>query len=240
MLLWYADCMRKDKQTAMRLRLQGKSYTEIQRELGGISKSTLSLWFKDMLLSDAARERLEKRQQAKSTAGLLKRNKRQTAMAIQRKNNILGVSKDQIGLFSANELLLIGAALYWAEGYKKPKMKNGRELTSHPISFTNADPKMLNMFLRFMTEICEVPRKDITVGVRIFQHLNKEAVLHYWSETLSIPRSNFEKTYLGISKSSQGKRPFNRLPYGVVQIRLNSTNLFHKIMGWIEGMKDQC
>lgn len=232
--------MRKDKQTAMRLRLQGKSYTEIQGELGGISKSTLSLWFKDMLLSDAARERLEKRQQANSTAGLLKRNKRQTAIAIARRKSILGTSQKQIENLSRNELLLIGAALYWAEGHKRPIMKNGRELTSHHVSMTNADPKILNMFLRFITEICDISREEVKVGVRIFQHLNEEVVLDYWSKTLSIPRANFNKTYLGISKSSQGKRPFNRLPYGVVQLRIYNTDLFHKIMGWIEGMKNKC
>ena len=34
-----------------------------------------------------------------------------------------------------------------------------------------------------------------------------------------------------------GKRPFNRLPFGVIQVRISNTNLFHKIMGWIEGVR---
>ncbi|HEX3767976.1 MAG TPA: hypothetical protein VHT72_06335 [Puia sp.] len=232
--------MRKDKSTAMRLRLQGKSYTEIQREMGGISKSTLSLWFKDMVLSDAARAKLSMRQREKSLAGMLKRNKKQTADAIQRTSAIRNAARIEIEKISRNELFITGIALYWAEGYKRPLMRNGREIVSHCISFTNADPKMLNMFIRFITEICDVPREKLKIGVRIFQHLNEELTLSYWSDVLKIPRSQFSKTYLGISRSSQGKRPFNRLPYGVVQIRINDTNLFHKIMGWIEGLKDQC
>jgi hypothetical protein len=241
MLVWYASWMRKDKQNAIRLRLQGKSYSEIQKDLIGIPKSTLSDWLKDLVLSESARKRLDTRTREKSFAGMLKRNKQQTKIAINRKNEILNISRNEIKNLSRTELLLVGSALYWAEGYKRPKMKkDGHEMINHPISFTNADPKMLNIFLRFMDEICDTPKEKIKVGVRIFQHLNEEEVLHYWSTTLGIPRSNFTKTYLGISKSSAGKRPFNRLPYGVVQIRLNSTNLFHKIMGWIEGIKDQC
>jgi len=45
-----------------------------------------------------------------------------------------------------------------------------------------------------------------------------------------------DTTYL-VSISSKRKRPFNRLPYGTVQIRINNTQKFHHIMGWIEWMK---
>ncbi len=228
---------RNDKSIAIRLRLSGKTYGEIKRELSGISKSTLSLWLKDLVLSDRAVEKIARRTRERSFTGLLKRNQKQTADAIKRMNDIRKVAQGQIADISKDALLLVGAALYWAEGYKRPKFRAGRELTNHPVSLTNADPQLLNMFIKFLVEVCAVPRGNIKIGVRIFQHLNEETVLAYWSKTLQIPRSNFTKTYLGISKSSMGKKPFNRLPYGVVQIRINNTNLFHQIMGWIEGMK---
>ncbi len=229
--------MRSDKQAAIRLRLTGRSYSEIRNSLGGIPKSTLSSWLKNVVLSDAARGVLTSRTRERSLAGLLKRNKRQTILAVRRKFDIQTEAKNQIVNISKEELLLIGASLYWAEGYKRAKRKNGVEVTNHPVSLTNADPQLLKMFIKFLVEICGVDRGKIKVGVRIFQHLNEESVLKYWSETLQIPRGNFTKTYLGISKSSMGKKPFNRLPYGIVQIRINNTNLFHRIMGWIEGIK---
>ena len=50
--------------------------------------------------------------------------------------------------------------------------------------------------------------------------------------------TNFHKTYYGVSKSSLGKRPFNQLPHGVIQIVVADTILFHRIMGYIEGIKE--
>jgi hypothetical protein len=232
--------MRTDRQKALRLRLQGRSYSEIQATLGGISKSTLSLWLKEIVISKEAIEALGKRTQKKSLEALLKRNKNQTNLAIQRKTKHQDVARAQIDPLSMPELLLIGAALYWAEGYKRPRLRGGHEITSHPISLTNADPKLLRMFLRFISEICSVPREKIRISIRIFKHLNPEHVLAYWSNILEMPRENFTKPTVVVSRSSMGKKPFNRLPYGVVQIRINDTNLFHTIMGWIEGVKEQC
>ena len=224
----------------IRLRLQGQSYSEIQKVVDGISKSTLSLWLKNLVLSDIARARLAERERKRSVEALIRRNKRQTLVALERRSAILNKYKSEVGSMSRRDLIIIGAALYWAEGHKRPIKRNSRELTNHAVSFTNADPQMLKIFLKFLYEICEIPLGNIKIGVRIFQHLNEEVVLSYWSRTLAIPLNNFTKTYIGISRSSTGKRPFNRLPYGVVQIRIYNTNLFHRIMGWIDGLKSQC
>lgn len=231
--------MRTDRNLALKLRLQGKSYSEIQKALSGVSKSTLSLWLKDVVLTEEARLRIQKRSRKKSLAGLLKRNKNQTALSIKRRDKIRKAARAQIGDISSGDLLLIGAVLYWAEGYKRPIIRNGREVTSHPIGLTNSDPKLLRAFLEFSKKVCDVPISRIKVDLRIFKHLNETHVVNYWSRELGIPKENFQETHVVVSKSSMGKRPFNRLPYGVVQIRINDTNLFHKIMGWIEGLKEK-
>ena len=58
------------------------------------------------------------------------------------------------------------------------------------------------------------------------------------SSSVDVDKEKFGKSYYGVSKSSQGKKPFNILPYGTIQIRVNNTELFHRIMGWIDGTKD--
>lgn len=52
--------MRTDKQAALKLRLSGKSYTEI-KQIMGISKSTLSGWFSNLELSTFAKEKIQDR-----------------------------------------------------------------------------------------------------------------------------------------------------------------------------------
>lgn len=229
--------MRTDKAKAIKFRLRGKSYSEIQQLLGGISKSTLSLWLKNIVLSPAAKELLQKRFREKSLIGLLKRNRNQTYLAIERKRKIQLEAMTEINKISKENLFFIGLALYWAEGYKRSIIKGGREVTYHPISLTNPDVKLVKIFLEFLQKICNVPIEKIKANIRIFKHLNEQEVLNYWIKETGIPKENFTKTYLGISKSSMGKRPFNRLPFGVIQIRIGDTKLFHRIIGWIDGLK---
>ncbi|MEW5805393.1 MAG: hypothetical protein AB1721_01530 [Patescibacteria group bacterium] len=69
--------------------------------------------------------------------------------------------------------------------------------------------------------------------------MRREKTISFWQEITGLPKNRFGKIYLGISKSSSNKRPFNRLPYGTVMIRVNNTNLFHNIMGWVEGIKEK-
>lgn len=227
--------MRNDKNTALKLRLQGKSYNEITHTLG-VPKSTLSGWFTGLELSPKAKTRLQDRAYKGAVAALIKRNKLQTHLARQNASFIRNAALKEVGQISKRDLFILGISLYWAEGYKRPVVKNGIEKSYHSVSLSNSDPKLVAVFLRFLREICNVEESKISAGLRIYQHHNAEHLLNFWSELTKIPKSRFEKFYYGISKSSLGKRPFNILPYGTIQIRMGNTNLYHKIMGWIDGL----
>lgn len=230
--------MRKDKNQALKLRLAGKSYNEITHLLN-VPKGTLSGWFTNLELSQKAKERIQKRVYQGSLKGLIQRNKKQTHLAIQRMRRIRAETKREIEKITIGELKLIGITLYWAEGYKRLLIRNGRELTCHSVSLTNSDPKLIMIFLRFLREVCLVPDDKITADIRIYEHMNEQNLLNFWQKITKLSKDNFGKIYYGVSKSSLGKRPFNRLPYGTILIRVNNTNLFHKIMGWIEGLSNQ-
>ncbi len=231
--------MRKDRKKALQLRLGGKSYNEISKALG-VPKSTLSGWLGSLELSRPARERIQKRVAEGSLRGLIKRNKNQTLLAVQRMHATRDASSREISNISGNALRLIGVALYWAEGYKRAIQINGRERTHHPVSLTNSDPILARVFMRFLREVCDVPDQMIRIDVRLFEHMEKDAVIKYWIKELNLRRENFKHISRTVSRSSMGQRPFNRLPYGTIQIRVNQTALFHRIMGWIEGMQKQC
>jgi hypothetical protein len=227
--------MRNDKNKALKLRLQGKSYNEITKTLG-VPKSTLSEWFTNLVLSKEASERLKTRAYHGSVTALVKRNKLQTHLAKQRAFSVRNNALKEIGQISKRDLFILGIGLYWAEGYKRPIIKNGVERSYHPVSLSNSDPKLVMVFLKFLREICKIDESKITAGLRIYQHHNPEYLLNFWSELTKIPKGKFQKFYYGISKSSLGKRPFNVLPYGTIQIRIANTELYHNIMGWIDGL----
>lgn len=229
--------MNARRNEAYKLRIQGYSYNEINTKLG-IPKSTLSGWLKDVILSDAARTRLRGRLLQGSENGFLKRNKLQTAEAERRARENQRVGADEIGNLSERELLLVGTALYWAEGYKRLLVRNGRELVSHPVRFVNSDPDMIRIFLAFLRSALNVSPGAIHLAMRLYPHINEEAARHYWMSVTELPKENFRKTTYLISGASKGVRPYNRLPWGTLQVAVNNTSQFHHLLGWITGMKD--
>ncbi len=229
--------MRSDKEAALKLRLSGKSYREINILLH-VPKSTLSGWLSDVIISQELKVKIEERAHKKSIEGLIKRNKNQTFLAIKRASETRNKAALEIKTLSKSELLHLGIALYWAEGYKRSIVRNGRELTHHPVSLTNSDPALVKLFLKFLREYCAIPENKIKASVRLFPHQNEKELLSFWRKETGIAKENFGKTYYGISKSSTGKRPYNRLPYGIIQIVVADTQLFHRIMGYIEGIKE--
>ncbi len=220
---------------ALRLRLSGKSYNEIRDTLG-VPKSTLSGWFKHVVLSDTARTRLASRTRIGS-ATLIKRNKMQTHKAERRARETRASAKEKIPILNKRDLLIIGAVLYWAEGYKRLHIRDGKERMSHTVSFVNADPKMIKTFLRFLHEVLEVPFDAIHLTMRLYPHINEEDARKYWMKITGLSSSRFHRATNMISTASKGKRPYNRLPYGTLQVAVYDTAKFHHILGLIEGVQ---
>src|SRR3989344_4304026 len=227
--------MRSDKFKAYKLRIAGRSYNEISQLLK-VPKSTLSGWFADLELSEEATKRLENRVHSASLRGLIARNKNQTILAETRAKEMRAEGKKLIRGISKRDLLIIGTALYWAEGYKRQVVIKGKTRTSHRVSLTNSDPDLVCIFLQFLKEIFKIPDEKITIWIRYFEHQDPVYLLDFWQKKCNISCSNFKKTLQTVSISSQRKKSYNSLPFGVAQISVNSTNLYHKIMGLISGV----
>ncbi len=223
---------------ALALRLKGYSYNEINERLG-IAKSTLSSWFSDVKLSPHAISRLKKRVSAGTLNGLVRRNKEQTVIARNRASEIQSKARLEVRELTNNDLLLIGVALYWAEGYKRLKRVNGREITAHSVSLTNSDPEIVFSFIQFLCKSLGVDREKIVIEMRLFEHIDANKAIEYWSHITGLSRSQFRKPLYPVSSASKGKRPLNRLPYGTVQVIVSDTKLFHRLLGLMQGLKDK-
>lgn len=216
------------------MRFQGYSYNEIHATLG-IPKSTLSNWFSRIALSEEANKRLRGR----LSLGFIRRNKQQTVDAQKRAQDIRALAAKEVHPISDNDLLIIGAALYWAEGYKRLQVKDGREITAHVIGFTNSDPQLVSAFVLFLTKILNIPNNKIFIEMRLFKHIKAEEAIEYWMNASGLARSQFKKPSYPVSSASKGIRPKNRLPYGTVRVIVSDTKLFYKVMGLIDGIKHQ-
>lgn len=222
---------------ALKLRLAGNSYNEIQKHLG-VPKSTQSGWFKELVLSDSAKARLSSRLRIGGEV-LIRRNKMQTVHAERRAREAQAQGRSRISDFSEHDLLMLGAALYWAEGYKRLSVRDGKQRMSHVISFLNTDPAMICAFIGFLRDCLEIPSERIYLTMRLYPHINELEARCYWSKVTGFSAHSFLRTTTMISAASKGKRPFNRLPYGTLRVSVNDTLKFHHLLGLIEGVKEK-
>ena len=219
----------REKELAIKLRLQGKSYNEIRKIVGVPSKGTISVWLKNLKLTPAARRRLKNHMERATKQGLLKFNTERSARIQSENQNAYEVGLSTFSRLDRRELTLLGAALYWGEGTKNIV---GTKLYH---SLANSDPKMIACYMRFVREILQVPENKIWPYIHLYDGTTDEEGKKYWSEITKIPENRFYITRQ-VSRASQGKRNPKLLPYGTLAIRMHDRLLFSKMKGMIDSL----
>lgn len=214
----------------IKLRKKGKSYEEIA-QTAGVSKNSVSRWCKNLKLPLFAQKILEKKNKQNREI-LIKYNQLKAKRAQIEHRRIKGDATKQVRPLSKYELLLVGAALYWGEGWKKETQR------AHSITFVNSDPEMIKLYLRFLSEVLQIPEEKFHASIRIHPNINGEEAIKFWNRITGIPRGHFGVTHQ-ISRLSQGKRPKNSLPYGTFSLSVHNYQKFFQIKGWIDGLIKQ-
>lgn len=215
-----------ERNKAIFLRNQGLSYNDILEKLP-VSKGSLSCWLRDVKLSASHQEDIKARI-LNNRVKFLEYNRIRSDRIKAEKQVLYNGSRDEIRGISEQELKLIGVGLYWAEGYKANSWKT--------VSFTNSDPGMIALMMRWFREICKVKEERFRLKLQIHDEKAVKRVESFWSEVTQLPLSQFTKATVKISKSSKLIRG-NILPYGTLQIRVSDIKLFTRIRGWIKGLE---
>ncbi len=211
-----------ERNKARTLRTQGHSINEIVRLLG-VTKSSVSLWVRDVELTASQKKRLSER--GHTLESIEQRRTKRLKNERARRMPIFEKAASGIGPLSKKSLMLVGAALYWGEG---AKTKRGK------VDFTNSDPRSIQLMMLFFRKVCEVPEAKFRGHVILHPHLNALEAERYWSALSGIPASQFYKSSQQHNKASKGKK--DSLPLGTFSININDTQLYLRIMGWIEGL----
>lgn len=211
-----------DRLTAVKLRKQGKSYSEILDTIN-VSKSTLSIWLRNVELSSSQRRRIYFTLRQKNAYRLAKIKQIAKSDLIKK---ITSESAREFGQLSNNELFVPGLMLYWAEGDKTT--------ANETVKFSNSDPAMIKFMMKWFREICKVPENKFRIALHIHSlHCNGE-IKKYWAGITNIPRNQFHKTQI---KPTTLKHRKNPLYNGTCSIRIYDKNLFRKIFGWKYGFQ---
>lgn len=206
-----------ERQSAIRLRKEGHALGYIAKHLS-ISKSTASLWTRDVELSELQKENLKG--ESFTSVAIEKRRESRLKSEEAKRQSVMELAKSQILAISDRELWLIGIMLYWAEGGKTQRM----------VRFSNGDPRMIEIMMKFFRQVCEVPERKFRGYIHIHPHLDHVEAEQYWAGITGISKDKFFKTYRKQNVSSKNYK--DTLPYGVMDIYVHDAQLFLKIKGW--------
>lgn len=212
---------------ARKLRKKGVSVKKIAQYLG-VSKSTASIWVRDIVLSVEQLEGLRKSRIRGADLGrlrnaLLQKDRRLKLIEESKKHGIKLLSD-----MTEREFLIAGLALYWAEGSKKKRI----------VELCNSDPKMIRFFLLWLQKCFDIPISEIKcyVGINQVHRKREKIVKSFWSKITGIPLSQFTKTSFKKVKNKKVYDNFNE-HYGTLSVKVrNPARFYYKIIGFIDGL----
>ena len=212
---------------ARELRERGLDYEEIAGALG-VSKSSVSLWVRDM----PRPERLSYEECRKRSAEGSRQywEVERPAREAQREA-VRAAAAGQIGVLSKREILIAGAIAYWCEGAKsKPYHRQER------VVFINSDPGLIEFFLRFLREAGVEPNR-LRFRVHIHETADVAAAEQFWCSVTAADPGQFQRTTLKrhnprTVRKNVGEDYHGCLIVGVMQ----SADLYRQIEGWVRAV----
>jgi transposase len=217
---------------ARQLRARGYTYVEIAAELG-VSKSSVSLWARDMpragRLSNAEISARKAEGAARYWASEgLRRDARRKA--------ITDAAAAEIGPLSDRELLIAGALAYWCEGSKsKPYRRDDR------VTFINSDPGLIKFFMRFLIAT-STPSDRLICRVQIHESADVAEAQKFWLDVTQLPDTQFRRPTLKRHHPQTVRKNTGQNYRGCLVIKVRqSAELYRQIEGWASAaMASEC
>jgi DNA-binding transcriptional MerR regulator len=204
----------KDKEKAIKLRLQSKSYSQIKKELN-VSKSTLSNWLKNYPLSEEKIRELRdwnpKRIEKCRNTKLKKKLERLKILYLEEEKSLAPLTK--------RDVFIGGLFLYWGEGTKTSEART---------SLSNTNPIMIKFFIQWL-RLLNIPLGKIKIYLHLYNNMSVKKEINYWSKKLDIPKNQFAKPYIKANNSNSitHKGTFG---HGTCNVIFNNARFSEKIL----------
>jgi transposase len=227
--LWTLRPRAKDElhARARELRAGGATYDEIAAELG-VSKSSVSLWVRDM----PRRGRISYEEFRKRNAeGVTRYWAAEHARREAQRQAVSDRAATEIGPLTGREILIAGAIAYWCEGAKtKPHRREDR------VTFINSDPKLIKFFLRFL-EVAGIAPDDLICRLYIHETADVAAADQFWKDITGLKPEQFRRPTLKRHNPKTIRKNTGDDYHGcLVIIVRRSCILYRQIDGWASAV----
>lgn len=201
------------KEQAIGLRQKGYSLKEISQELS-ISKSTASLWLRDIELSGNALKRLKTIVRNGQLKAAENKKAHTRALLQEFKEN----AKQFLGKIDLDQdmMKVCCAIMYWCEGGKYDQV----------VQLTNSDSKLIAAFLHLMRSSFSLNESKFRVCMHLHDYHSEEEQKDFWSRITAVPQSQFIKSY---QKDNTGKRIRNNYQ-GCIMIKYYDVEVMRELL----------
>ncbi len=124
-----------------------------------------------------------------------------------------------VGQLSDREKILFLCALYWAEGSKSD------------FGLSNTDPELIRLYVNGLREVFGVSDERLRFSVRIYEDLDADSCVSFWSDIVKIPKDKF------VSVNVLPGKKKGKLEHGMCRVRvIKGGDLLKKIKGINKAM----
>jgi transcriptional regulator with XRE-family HTH domain len=198
------------QEKARLLRAEGRTLADIAALLG-VSKSSVSLWVRDMDIEVRRRAPTRRRPHPFHLAKLAE---------VDECNR---VGRERLACISEEAFLVAGTALYAGEGAKR----DGNVL------FANTDAQMVRFFCAWFRRFFSVDEDRLRVRVYLHEGLDIEAAEDFWSAVTGVPRSQFRAPYRAKADASIRS---NKHEHGCVYVGYSCSRTHREVMGLVRAL----
>jgi predicted transcriptional regulator len=208
---------------ARNLRRQGLDYNRIAAELG-VSKSSVSLWVRDL----PRPERLSYEQCRNRSAEAVRSYwAAQRSVRAAEREAMRTAAAAQIGELSDREILIAGVIAYWCEGAKN---KHGRG--NDRVIFTNSEPALILLFLRFLVAV-GVDRSSVIYSIQIHESADIDAAQRFWLDVTQADPAQFRRPVIKRHNPKTIRKNTGNDYHGCLRMDVRrSSGLYRKIEAW--------
>lgn len=211
---------------AIALRQKGRSLGDIAKELS-VSKSTASLWVRNIPLSLNQKKLLKERSRNAGREKFKQAAQKRHVDFVQKIAAAQNDAQKDIGTLSNKEHFMVGLGLYWGEGYKKG---------SNELGFTNSDKKIIQFYIQWLERHFSITKSDLIlrVTINIVHAQRKDEIVRYWSEITGTEEGQFSKTSFVKTKQHREYKNLNQ-HFGTLRVKVrNGAPLRARILRAIE------
>lgn len=186
----------------------------------GVSRSTLSAWFKDQEWSRHATRTNKIADYARSALHMKALNAGRKIKLENLYTKITEEAARDFETFKNEPLFMAGLMIYAGEGDKA---------SSNLVRISNSEFYLHKIFIKFTLKYLGISRSALRCALILYPEHDVEACLKKWSLELDIPESQFHKTQVIV-----GREAVKRLQFGVGMSILSSTAVKKRIVKWLE------